>query len=111
MVKKKSFNTLVYSTDPDFKIEAEDQEMKVLHRSQQNIRLVLDKKQRAGKVVTIIEGFIGNVNDLEMIAKQLKSFCGTGGSVKDQVTIIQGDNKEKIFNWLIKEGYLLTKKV
>ncbi len=74
----------------------------------QKLLVLLDKKQRAGKVVTLVEGFEGP--GIEALGKQLKNACGTGGSVKDGQIIIQGDNREKILQWLLKNGYTASKK-
>jgi translation initiation factor 1 len=114
MQKKKmnSLSGLVYSTDPNFKMEEysnEDQE--TLPVMQQKLRIILDKKQRAGKAVTLVTGFIGKENDLEELGKKLKTFCGTGGSVKDGEIIIQGDNRDKVLQWLQKNGYTAAKKI
>jgi translation initiation factor 1 len=113
MSKKKiqSLGGLVYSTDPDFKLPDENfEELETIESSQQKLKIRLDTKHRAGKAVTLIEGFIGSLNDLEELGKKLKSFCGTGGSVKDGEIIVQGDNREKILQWLQKNGYTLSKK-
>lgn len=114
MSKKKiqSLGGLVYSTDPDFKLPnevAEDQE--TIEPSLQKLKIRLDTKHRAGKAVTLIEGFIGTTADMEELGKKLKSFCGTGGSVKDGEIIVQGDNREKILQWLQKNGYKSSKKI
>lgn len=111
MKKKNSLSALVYSTDPNFKIDVPEEEIVSLSKKEQRLKVLLDKKQRAGKIVTLVEGFVGAVPDMETLARQLKNLCGTGGSVKDSVIIIQGENKEKIFTWLVREGYTLTKKV
>jgi translation initiation factor 1 len=116
MNKKKitlnSLGGLVYSTNPDFKLEETNDEVTAtLPPSQQKLKILLDKKQRAGKKVTLIEGFIGSQSDLEELGKKLKSFCGTGGTVKDGEIIIQGDNKDKVLQWLQKNGYSSSKKV
>ena len=114
MTKKKisSLSGLVYSTNPDFKLEETNNEVtETLPPSQQKLKILLDKKQRAGKKVTLVEGFIGNQSDVEELGKKLKSFCGTGGAVKEGVIIIQGDNKDKVLQWLQKNGYSSSKKV
>ena len=114
MAKKKinSFSRLVYSTDPNFKLPDENfEEQETIEPSQQKLKIRLDTKHRAGKVVTLVEGLIGTLADLEELGKKLKSFCGTGGSVKDGEIIVQGDNREKILQWLQKNGYKLSKKI
>jgi translation initiation factor 1 len=110
--KNPNASGLVYSTDPNFKLEEEDTSAEVtLDPSQQNLRIRLDTKQRAGKMVTLVQGFEGTVSDLEDLGKKLKSFCGTGGSVKDGEVIVQGDNRDKILGWLLKQGYSRSKKI
>jgi translation initiation factor 1 len=110
--KKSSFSSpLVYSTDPSF-IKDEPIEIKTtLPAADQKLKVMADKKHRAGKVVTSITGFEGTQQDIEQLGKELKYFCGTGGSVKDGVIIIQGDNKEKIFQKLLSKGYRQSKKL
>ena len=109
--KKNSSDGIVYSTNPDFKPEEEEvSQENTLEPAQQNLRLRLDTKHRSGKAVTLVEGFVGTGDDLEKLGKQLKTFCGTGGSVKDRQVIIQGDQREKIFQWLFRNGYRRTKK-
>ncbi len=114
MIKKKvnSLGGLVYSTNPDFKIEEESfDEQLTLEPAAQKLRINIDKKQRAGKMVTLVTGFTGLERDREALGKKLKSFCGTGGSVKDGEIIIQGDNRDKVLQWLGKNGYKLAKKI
>lgn len=102
----------VYSTDPNFRFEEEDnRERATLAPAQQKLKLRLDTKQRAGKAVTLVEGFTGTNADLEDLGKKLKAFCGTGGSAKDAEIIIQGDQRDKILQWLIKNGYSNTRKI
>lgn len=106
-----SFGGLVYSTDPNFALHSnEESQQETLEPSLQKIKIRLDTKHRAGKAVTLVEGFVGSTTDLEELGKKLKSFCGTGGSVKDGGIIVQGDNREKVLQWLLKNGYKLAKK-
>ena len=88
---------VVYSTNPDFGYEMDnDEEQVTLDKNKQNLRVSIDKKNRGGKVVTLITGFIGTENDLKELGKLLKSKCGVGGSAKDGEIIVQGDFKQKI---------------
>ena len=105
MPKYNDFN-LVFSTNPDLVSRSGDKEMvETKEAKHQNLIVSLDKKQRRGKKVTLIEGFVGNENDLKDLGKILKSKCGVGGSVKDNQIIIQGDFKEKIAEILRQSGY------
>lgn len=112
MPQKKLYNidSIVYSTDTNFKREDKIEE-NTLPVHEQLLKVRLDAKHRGGKLVTLIEGFSGAEADLEKLGKQLKSFCATGGSVKSGGIIIQGDNREKIFQWLLKTGYKRTIKL
>ena len=102
----------VFSTDPGFRFEEEEQAaQETLAPAQQKLRIRLDTKQRAGKAVTLVTGFIGTENDLEELGKKIKNFCGTGGSVKDGEAIIQGDQRDKVLQWLLKNGFVNTKKI
>lgn len=107
MSKKKlsPFSGLVYSTNPDAMQQEEQETAAVLQPEQQKLKVALDKKQRAGKVVTLIENFIGSDEELATLAKKLKTKCGVGGSTKDGIIIIQGDFKEKIIQWLREWRY------
>jgi translation initiation factor 1 len=102
---------LVYSTDPDFKIEEAPAESETAPAAKQPLRIRLDTKHRAGKAVTLITGFQGKDTDAEDLGKKLKTFCGTGGSVKDGEIIVQGDNRDKVLQWLQKNGYSAAKRV
>ena len=111
---KKKINTpggIVYSTSPHCKMEEEKNSVEILSKNQQPLRIILDKKHRAGKVVTIIYGFQMAEKEIETLSKQLKSFCGSGGSLKDNEIIIQGDHRDKVLQWLLKKGYVKAKKV
>ncbi len=102
---KKRLGT-VYSTNPDFNYETEnDNEQDTLENAKQLLIVFTDNKQRKGKIVTLVTGYVGKLEDLEMLAKMLKTKCGVGGSVKDGEIIIQGDFKQKIKELLEKEGY------
>jgi len=100
----------VFSTDPNFRFEQEKQDATTLLPAQQKLRIRLDTKHRAGKAVTLIGNFAGKDEDLQDLAKKLKIFCGTGGSAKDGEIIIQGDQREKIMQWLGKNGYVNAKR-
>lgn len=109
--KDKSRGGLVYSTDPDYLRSSlpEEDPLETLPKEKQRLIVKLDTKQRAGKVVTLIDGFQGTDDDLTVLGKQLKTRCGTGGSVKDGQIIIQGDYRQKVVGWLKEWGYVLTK--
>ena len=103
---------VVYSTNPDFNYEMDDEEEQAtLQPSQQRLRVQLDRKNRGGKVVTLITGFVGTEDDLKELGKFLKSKCGVGGSAKDGEVIVQGDFKQKVLELMKKEGYKQTKPV
>ena len=109
--KKPNNNGIVYSTDPQFRLEDETTPETTLPPKQQKLRVSLDTKQRAGKAVTLVTGFSGTAVDLEALGKQLKTYCGTGGSVKDGQIIVQGDQRDKISQWLLNKGYSSTKRL
>ena len=113
MSKKKTNHSsgIVYSTDPAFRLPSEDTPpQSSLPAAEQKLKILLDKKQRAGKAVTLVEGYSGTEADLQSLGKTLKTFCGTGGAVKDGLIIIQGDQREKVLQWLLKNGYKQSKK-
>lgn len=103
---KKGRIHVVYSTNPDFNYEYEQEpEDETLPPEKQNLRVVVDSKQRKGKTVTLIQGFTGSEDALKELAKLLKNKCGTGGSVKDGEIIIQGEVKEKVLAILRDNKY------
>lgn len=103
---------IVYSTDPSYKPEEEMTEREInLQPFKQQIRVKLETKHRAGKAVTLVVGFIGSEDDKIELGKKLKTYCGTGGSVKDGEIIVQGDNRDKVVAWFHKNGYTAAKKV
>lgn len=104
--KKKEKINVVYSTNPQFNYDFEEEvPEETLHPSKQLLYVSLDRKQRKGKDVTLIEGFVGEENDLKELAKRLKSACGVGGTAKDGEILIQGDHRIKVIEILDKEGY------
>ncbi len=97
---------VVYSTNPDYEYETPETEVEpTLAPSKQNLRVALDKRNRGGKKVTIVDGFRGSEDDLKDLTKHLKSKCGVGGSAKDGQVIIQGDFRVKVCEILQKDGY------
>lgn len=101
---------VMYSTNPDFQYHTGEEEQKeTLPKEKQQLRISLDKKNRGGKMVTLITGFRGTTGDLEALGKMLKTKCGVGGSAKDGEIIIQGDHRQKVGQILQKEGYTKSK--
>jgi len=102
---------MVYSTNPDYEYQYNpgDEEPDTLEPSKQNLKVQRDKKQRKGKTVTLITGFVGKEEDLKELGKDLKSKCGVGGSVKDMEIIIQGDFVDRVMEILINKGFKVKK--
>ncbi len=97
---------VVYSTNPDFAYETDnEEEIETLEPSKQNLKVSIDRKQRAGKSVTLVQGFVGTDDDLKELARMLKNKCGVGGSAKDGEIIVQGEFKQKVYDLLLQAGY------
>jgi translation initiation factor 1 len=109
--KRPNSSGIVYSTDPNFRPEEEPVPQESLGPRLQRLKVRLDTKQRAGKAVTLVEGFVGPDAELEELGRQLKTHCGTGGSVKDGLIIIQGEQRDKIAAWLVAKGFTSTRRI
>ena len=97
---------VVYSTNPEFQFEKDqDDAGETLPPQQQKLYVRLDRKNRKGKTVTLIEGFVGTEEDLKSLAREMKSKCGVGGSTRNGEILIQGDFRERIINLLEEKGY------
>lgn len=97
---------MVFSTNPDFHYQPDDvPEHQTLPGKQQNLRVRIEKNHRGGKTVTVVDGFIGSPNDLDALGQTLKKKCGVGGSVKDGLILIQGEQKDRIVKMLMEMGY------
>jgi len=108
--KNKNITGVVYSTDNNFNFEIEhDESASTLPNNQQNLKIFLDKKNRAGKAVSAISGFVGTTDDLNSLGSSLKKLCGVGGTVKDGEILIQGEFRDKILAHLVKLGYKVKK--
>ncbi len=106
MAKKKKRIDIVYSTNPDYGFEEDDfNDADTLPNEEQNLKVMLDRKKRKGKEVTLITGFVGSEDDLKDLGKVLKQKCGVGGAVKEGEILIQGNSVQKVMDYLLKEGY------
>lgn len=106
---RKTTGGIVYSTNPSFEITSADLPQKATVPKDHDLRVQLDKKQRGGKLVTVVSGHTGSQLELDSLAKFLKSRCGVGGGAKDELILIQGDFRNKILELLLKEGYRAKK--
>jgi len=109
--KKAQWGGIIYSTDAQYTFETENNESEsaTLAPEKQRLYVSLDKKQRAGKVVTIVSGFVGRLDDLNALGKLLKQQCGVGGTVKDGEILIQGDFAQRIMDMLNRKGYTVKR--
>jgi translation initiation factor 1 len=109
MKNKKLRDGVVYSTNPDFTFDFGDTgEPETLPAQQQNFKIWLDRKG-GNKIVSRVEGFVGKDEDLQNLRKKLQNLCGSGGTAKDNEIMLQGDHREKILIFLLKEGYKAKK--
>ncbi|MBK9508151.1 MAG: translation initiation factor [Cytophagaceae bacterium] len=99
---------IVYSTNPDYQYQDDNEDAETLSNEKQNLKIWLDRKG-GGKVVSRIAGFIGTEDDLNNLKKKIQNLCGSGGSAKDEEIMIQGDHRDKILAFLLKEGYKAKK--
>lgn len=101
---------VMYSTNPDFEYDKGNEiEEDTLPKEKQLLRILLDKRNRGGKAVTLVTGFRGTTDDLTALGKFLKVKCGVGGSAKDGEIIVQGDLRQKVLEILQKEGYVKSR--
>jgi len=99
----------VFSTDPNFHFQDEHSQSESLSPAEQKLTVRLETKHRGGKAVTLVLGFVGKNEELEELGKKLKNYCGTGGSAKDGEILVQGDQRDKVLQWLMKNGYKAKK--
>ncbi len=109
MSKKNTFGGFVFSTDPNFKTEPEEEPTEEIPNTNQALRIWLERG-KGGKEATVVKGFVGPVAKLEELAKLLKNKCAAGGNAKDGVIIVQGDHRDKVLKLLLDLGYKNVKK-
>ncbi|MFN3556710.1 MAG: translation initiation factor [Bacteroidales bacterium] len=106
---KRTLGNIVYSTNKDFDFNIQEEETQTLAPQQQNLKIMLSKKGRGGKTVTVVAGFVGAEKDLDELARLLKNKCGVGGAAKEGEILLQGDHRDKILEFLTREGYKAKK--
>ncbi|MDX2281402.1 MAG: translation initiation factor [Saprospiraceae bacterium] len=109
MAKKQQNGGFVFSTNPDFQLNQEEDTTETLAPEKQILRIWLERV-KGGKEATVIKGFIGTDDDIEALAKLLKNKCASGGNAKDGIILVQGDHRDKVLALLLDQGYKNTKK-
>ena len=109
MAKKQQNGGFVFSTNPDFQLNQEEETTETLAPEKQILRIWLERV-KGGKEATVIKGFIGTDDDIEALAKLLKNKCASGGNAKDGIILVQGDHRDKVLALLLDQGYKNTKK-
>jgi translation initiation factor 1 len=108
--KNNSSGGFVFSTNPDFKPQAEEaDETTGIPAEQQALRIWLERL-KGNKEATVVKGFVGSDDELADLAKLLKNKCASGGNAKDGIIILQGDHREKVLKTLLDLGFSKTKK-
>ena len=110
MGKKSKRIGVVYSTNPDYQYQESADDQEDMAANQLKLRVLLDRKQRRGKDVTLVTGWVGSADSLKELGKFLKTKCGVGGSTKDGEIILQGDHRDKVVKLLLDKGYTQTKR-
>jgi translation initiation factor 1 len=105
MKNRKGNGGLVYSTNPGYKKEEEEEELEETKPTTQELRVYIERKNRGGKEVTVVKGYIGREEELEKLCRELKGKLGTGGSLKDGEILIQGDKRERVLTELRVRGF------
>jgi len=109
-MKRKNKTGIVYSTNPDFHYAYDtEKEPETLAPGKQDLRVMLDSRNRKGKRVTLISGFSGKEDDLQKLGRDLKTICGSGGTAKEGEILIQGDFRDKVMDYLSEKGYKVKK--
>ena len=105
-MSRKNLIGVVYSTNPDYEYQYDDQpEAETLEPGKQRLRVAIERNHRRGKTATLVRGFVGTDDDLQALAKMLKTRCSVGGSAKDGEIIIQGELADKVRQLLASAGY------